>query len=125
INLIVGDYLKLKGPHADVMDQALDVAKWFVHHSRALALLQQEQVSRHPDARPLTLVLPVITRWTAHYLTCTRLLELEVPMRKLVLEPMTRDAVLSCAGDKRDAKEKARVIVNLIGESSFWSQLKM
>jgi hypothetical protein len=49
---------------------ALDVVKWFNNHSQALDKLQIEQIITY-DSKSWSLILPVITRWTAHYLSLT------------------------------------------------------
>jgi hypothetical protein len=67
INLIVGDYLALKLPFQDCVMKALVVIKWMNNHSRALGLFRQEQVYMYHKF--LALILPVITCWTAHYLS--------------------------------------------------------
>ena len=72
INLIVGDYLALKLPFQDCVLKALNVIKWMNNHSHALGLLHQEQFSMYQ--KTLVLILPVITRWTAHYLSLQQLL---------------------------------------------------
>ncbi|PCH39629.1 hypothetical protein WOLCODRAFT_85990, partial [Wolfiporia cocos MD-104 SS10] len=122
INLVVGDYFKLKSTVSHTMDDALEVAKWFNNHSRALGLLHDQQVTCY-GSRALWLILPVITRWTAHYLTCTWLLELEKAIRTLVLEQ--REALITCVGDKRDARDKAQSIITIVITESFWSKLRM
>ncbi|PCH43941.1 hypothetical protein WOLCODRAFT_39688, partial [Wolfiporia cocos MD-104 SS10] len=118
INLVVGDYFKLKSTVSHTMDDALEVAKWFNNHSRALGLLHDQQVT-HYGGRALRLILPVITHWTAHYLTCTRLLELEKAIRTLVLEQ--HEVLIACVGDKRDARDKAQSIISIVVTESLWS----
>lgn len=102
------------------MDDALEIAKWFNNHGRALGLLYQHQIGR--NERTLTLILPVITRWTAHYLTASRLLEIEKALRTLV--PDEYGTLMTCAGEKREAKERAKVILNRILDLSFWDRLR-
>ena len=65
INLIVGDFLRLKLPFLESIPLALDVVKWFNNHGAALALLQTEQRLTY-HGKTFALILLVITRWTAH-----------------------------------------------------------
>lgn len=123
INLIVGDYFKLRGRYAQVVDDALDVVKWFNSHSRALGMLKDEQRGNPHLPRILALILPVLTRWTSHYLCCRCLLELEKPIQCLVINQNT--TLLLCAGEKPDAVAKAQSIVNIIQHDSFWDDLRM
>lgn len=60
INLIVGDIFKLKGFFIAIIDDALEVVKWFNSHSQALSLLQSVQL--HKLGKILALILPVLTR---------------------------------------------------------------
>ncbi|KAH9931247.1 ribonuclease H-like domain-containing protein, partial [Fomitopsis serialis] len=119
LNLVVSDYLKLKLPHIRVVDQALEVIKWFNNHSRALGLLKEKMMEKL--AKVYALILPVITRWTSHFLSCRRLLRIENAMRTLVLD--SRNQLIVCAGDKVELKAKATEILDLISEPSFWRNL--
>ena len=69
------------------MDQAIEVIKWFNNHSRALGLLKQRMLEKL--FKVYVLILPVITRWTSHYLSCKRLLLVATAMRTLVLSPLS------------------------------------
>jgi len=39
VNLIVGDIFKVKGAFIEIIDEALEVIKWFNNHSHALGIL--------------------------------------------------------------------------------------
>ena len=98
--LIVGDYLSLT-EYNDVILQALDVVKWFNNHGTALSLFNAEQVTTAQSKgiasfRPLALILPVITRWTAHYLSVCRLLEVKDSIRTCVVR--SEGTLIHCAG---------------------------
>ena len=101
------------------MDQAIEVIKWFNNHSRALGLLKQRMLEKL--FKVYVLILPVITRWTSHYLSCKRLLLVATAMRTLVLD--FYDELVICAGDKREMKDKAKEILDLVNEPSFWHDL--
>jgi len=66
INLIVGDLL---GFWIDFVSCVLKVIKWMNNHSCALGIFCREQLQTFNKI--LSLILPVITWWTAHYLSLT------------------------------------------------------
>lgn len=123
INLVVGDYFKLKTRFINVVNNALEVVKWFNSHSRALGILKDKQRTKLPKV--LALILPVLTRWTSHYLSVRRLLELEYFFRLLVLDQESRAVLILCAGAKAEQKRKAEEIMKIIEDSGFWSDLKI
>ncbi|KAF5366821.1 hypothetical protein D9758_006539 [Tetrapyrgos nigripes] len=98
--------LILKLPVVKVTDQALEVIKWFLSHSIALGLLNNEQ-SRINSAVVLILILPVLTCWTSHYLSMDHLLLLELPL-----------------WTKETGKGKSTVDLQLLGREDFWRNLK-
>ncbi|THU83200.1 hypothetical protein K435DRAFT_689974 [Dendrothele bispora CBS 962.96] len=122
LNLVVGDILKLK-EFRESVDQALEVIKWFLSHSLAVSLLVSEQQNADFSVI-LVLILPVLTRWTSHYLAIDRLLALSVPLRRLVLDPSIRETLIKVAGLKQVAKNKARLIIRTISRSNFWENVE-
>jgi hypothetical protein len=104
INLVVGDFLKLKLCFLDAVGLGLDVVKWFNNHSAALDLLRKEQVFTY-EGKYFALLLPIVTRWTAHYLSVTRLLKVKDALKSCVSRK--EDALVVCAGSKQEAKQKA------------------
>jgi hypothetical protein len=120
INLIVGDYLALKLPFQDCVPKALMVIKWMNNHSRALGLFRQEQLSTFHKV--LVLILPVITRWTAHYLSLQRLLTVEKALRASWLK--WSDTMIASAGSKSDDKAKAIAVQEAVEDSEFWYRIK-
>lgn len=119
INLVVGDMLKVKN-YANLVSKALDMVKWFNNHLLALGMLRAMSVEKL--GKELSLILPVITRWTSHYLSVRRLLQLENPMRHLLLD--SHDKLLLCAGNKREAKEKAASVLAILNDHQFWEDLR-
>ncbi|KAK7458867.1 hypothetical protein VKT23_009877 [Stygiomarasmius scandens] len=118
-NLVVSDILKLKLPMVKVADQALEVIKWFLLHSIALGLLNKEQL--HAEfTMILILILPILTHWTSHFLSMDRLLQLEVPLHRLILSNPLKAALIKAAGAKAAAKSKAQHIIWLIRKDEFW-----
>ncbi|KAG1853779.1 hypothetical protein C8R48DRAFT_610668, partial [Suillus tomentosus] len=66
-----------------VINDALEVVKWFNNHSRALGILNEVQRNVF-SGKTRSLILPVLTRWTSHYLSVRRLLELEMPFKEML-----------------------------------------
>ena len=120
INLIVGDVLGVRGSVTEDINHALEVVKWFNNHSTALELLRQEQVLTF-SGTAWALILPVITRWTAHYLAVTHLLKLKQPLQ--LCWTRNEERLMVCAGTKEELKEKARLIQEVVMDQSFWYQL--
>ena len=124
-NLMIGDYWTLP-EYASVIGKALEIVKWFNNHGTALSLFQKEQITTYsatnPRFRPRALILPVITRWTAHYLSVCRLLELKQAMRACVCrhEP----ELLVCAGKTIELKSKVESVMKIVNDGDFWAKLE-
>lgn len=118
---MVGDYLKRSG-FLVVVSRALEVIKWFNSHSAALDLFRKEQISTYTDyAVALSLILPVLTRWTTHYLAITRLLRLKLAMRTCCMKYESR--LLVAAGKKHECEVKAQEIIDTVNDDLFWRDL--
>ncbi|KAF8269571.1 ribonuclease H-like domain-containing protein [Lactarius quietus] len=120
INLIVGDYLTLKLPFQDCVPKALKVIKWMNSHSHALGLFRQEQLYMSPKF--LALILPVITRWIAHYLSLRRLLTVEKSLKVVWLKH--GDTMIATGGSKAEDKAKAIAVQAIINDLHFWYHIK-
>jgi hypothetical protein len=120
INLIVGDYLGLRVDFLACVPKALHVIKWINNHSRALGIFRREQLQTFNKI--LSLILPVITRWTAHYLSLRRLLEVEAPMKASWMK--YGQQMIDCAGPKADAQQAAHDIQTIVNEPQFWKWVK-
>lgn len=120
INLIVGDYLALKLPFQGCVPKALNVIKWMNNHSRALGLFRQEQLCTYEKI--LALILPVITRWTAHYLSLRRLVTVEKALKAAWIKH--GDTMIASAGSKSDDNAKAEAIQKIIEDPEFWYYIK-
>ena len=120
INLIVGDFLGLKEEYLKSVKDALEVIKWFTAHSTALALVNDEQRFTY-QGRWWALILPVITRWTAHYLSISRLLKVKPAVRSCSYRH--HDTLLLCAGKDDKAKAVADVILRIVADEQFWINL--
>ena len=120
INLVVGDFLAIRRSVMDDINHALEVIKWFNNHSTALALLQTEQTLTF-EGSFWALILPAITRWTAHYLAITCYLKLKQPLQ--ICWTRNEDRLITCAGTKQELQEKARNICALVRDESLWHRL--
>lgn len=120
INLIVGDYLSLQIDFLTCLPKAFSVIKWMNNHSRALGLFHREQLQTYN--KTLALILPVITRWTAHYLSLRRLLDIEISIRACWMKYSKE--MIECAGPRADVQQKAREIQAVVEDPQFWAQVK-
>ncbi|KAF8153088.1 ribonuclease H-like domain-containing protein [Crassisporium funariophilum] len=120
INLVVGDFLNMKSDLLFIIAQCLEVIKWFNNHGTALALLKNEMKFTY-EGKIWSLVLPVITRWTAHYLSSTRLLKVKGAVTSCVHR---HEEKLKVAGGKtQEVQKKAEEIIQIVKDSSFWNGL--
>ena len=120
INLIVGDFLGSKEPYLKCIKEGLEIIKWFNAHSAALALLNEEQRFTY-EGKWWALILPVITRWTAHYLSVSRLLKVKSAVRSCSLRH--EETLLTCAGKEAKLKLAARAILDTVANDVFWANL--
>ncbi|KAG1796201.1 hypothetical protein EV424DRAFT_1334062 [Suillus variegatus] len=67
VNLVVSNIFKIQGLFSKIIDDALEVVKWFNNHSCALGILNAEQLKISLKVK--SLVIPVLTCWTLHYLS--------------------------------------------------------
>ncbi|KAL1739254.1 hypothetical protein HDZ31DRAFT_49675, partial [Schizophyllum fasciatum] len=122
VQLVVCDMFRLKTPLIRVIDEAIEVVKWFNNHSLPLGRFRDEQ--RRRTGRVYALILPGTTRWTSHFLCVKRLLDVEASLRSLVADPAVRDLLIRAGGKKREAKDKAREVLRSIQRPSFWENLR-
>jgi hypothetical protein len=113
-------HLALKLCLQDCVPKALVVIKWMNNHSRALGLFHQEQVCTYNKS--LALILPVITCWTAHYLSLQRLLTIEKALKATWLK--YSNIMIASTGSKRDDKVKAIMVQEIIESPQFWYHVK-
>ena len=110
------------------MDQAEEVIKWFNSHSRALAMLRDEQTHQYPTRLPLALLYPAATRWSSRYVTCARFIDIERAIRWLA--SMKTDELVDFTPRGRNAAEteakrlKTREMLLGVTTESFWDGLK-
>ncbi|KAG1726523.1 uncharacterized protein EDB91DRAFT_1061573, partial [Suillus paluster] len=130
INLIVGDYFKSLGGmiYLGYLKKASDLISWLRSKTLVLATLRDIQVAlnstnpSHPH-HVLTVIRAVLTRWTAHYLTFRRLLDLKFALDILVRQEksLRRDSKI-ITGDTASQK-KATEMLALIEDPVMWMTL--
>ena len=120
INLIVSDYLFLKLPFQDCIPKALIVIKWMNNHSHALELFCQEQLCTYQKF--WALILPVLTWWTAHYLSIQWLLTVKKSLQAAWLKHS--DTMIASAGTKSEDQSKAMAVQEIVDNSQFWYHIR-
>lgn len=123
VNLVVGDYFKSQASVLEFADSATELISWLRSKTQILALLREIQAKYGEDAVK-AVIRAVLTRWTAHYQAYARLLDLHVLLVMLVDMDSRRVETEQCviAGDAK-AKKKAKVMVALIRNNTFWTSL--
>jgi len=85
------------------------------NHSRALGLFRQEQ--SYTYQKVLALIHPVLTQWTAHYLSLRRLLTVEKALKAVWVK--YGNTMIASASSKSDEKAKAEKIQKIIEDPEF------
>ncbi|CAE6518107.1 unnamed protein product, partial [Rhizoctonia solani] len=116
IELIVGDVFKTKSDLVAAGADAQLVIKWFLSHSRAFALIQNQQTQA--GGRPHSYVLPSHVRWTSHYLSIQSLLDDQGPLQATVA--LYRNE-LEQIGSREP--ERAAHVLNTISHTDFFIEL--
>lgn len=88
-----------------------------------LGLLRAAQVRLKPSSPPLTVIRPVLTRWTSHFLAYRRLLELRRSIETIIEEDEDRLDSQLITGTA-SAKHKAREIMQYLKDDAFWKAVK-
>ena len=90
------------------------------NHSCVLGLFHQEQL--HTYQHFWALILPVLTQWTAHYLSLWQLLTVEKTLQAAWLKH--GDTMIASAGTKSEDQAKAIAVQGIIDNSQFWNNIK-
>jgi hypothetical protein len=87
-----------------------------------LALLRQAQFQAKGEAA--SVLRAVLTRWTAHFLAYSRLLDLRASLTSIVYadEARPNPQKLIMTGDAK-AKAKAKLMIEVIKDQQFWVAL--
>jgi len=122
INLVVGNYLACETLFVRISRKASELISWLRGRTSVLALIQQAQQSLNKAA--VSILRIVLTRWTAHFLAYSHLLELRHALEIIVIQEENRpdDQKLIVKG-KREAKEQARKMMKLIQNPVFWHSI--
>src|SRR5258708_38816549 len=75
INLIVGDYFKSDVSVLGFTDCVTELITWLHSKTQVLALFREVQAQLGENVVRVVIRV-VLTQWTAHYLSCSRLLDL-------------------------------------------------
>jgi hypothetical protein len=124
VNLIVGDYFKVETIYVKHSKMACDLIGWLRSKTYVLARLRDVQTQSGKPA--LTVIRAVLTRWTVHYLAFRRLLELQYALRALVNNDAmaSNDQKVLCpSGSTAANRRKAREMIAIIEDGSFWHSL--
>lgn len=121
VNLVVGDLFKLKSTYLTTVDKAIEIIKWFNNHSRALGLLWKEQLTTYHKI--LTLIQPVITRWTSHFLATWRLLETSSALRSCCIKE--ESLLETCGGDHQQDRFRVHEIIKTVLDLHFWNDITL
>jgi len=122
INLIVGDLFKGKIDVLDCTSQAADLITYLRSRTIVLSLIRTAQEQNNQKAAAV--LRAVLTRWTSHYLAYERLLLLRPTLKRLVADEQARDDNMKLiVTGKKDARERAEAILELIDTPLFWDRL--
>ena len=81
-----------------------------------MGVLNDEQ--RAMNGKTLSLIVPVATRWTAHFLSLDRLLTVWKPMQITAIKH--ESALISSVGENAKAKLKAKSILARVRDDNWW-----
>ena len=119
VSLMLGDFVKRNPSIKILIDEVVDVVKWFNNHSYALGVLNEEQ--QIMNKKTLALIVPVVTRWTAYYLSMDRLLAIWKPLQITAIRH--ESSLLESVGQKPQAKAKAKQVIDRIRDDTWWRRL--
>ncbi|KZV80517.1 hypothetical protein EXIGLDRAFT_630029 [Exidia glandulosa HHB12029] len=126
--LIIGDLIRQNPALKRLLGRALDLIKWFLNHGTALALLHKEQLLDSEVRAAVTLLLPVITRWGAHYVSISRLLRLKDAVRTVCVCKADELLAIRTRADANESKSSrtmtAQEVITLVADHTFWTDLK-
>lgn len=97
----------------------MDIIRWLLNHSYLLGLFHREQLRLTGTTH--TLSIPVITRWTSHFLSISSVLSQARPLRSLVMfHPESFEA---SAGRSSEQVQQVKGIMRTIEDNRFWEKL--
>ncbi|QRW17960.1 hAT family dimerization protein [Rhizoctonia solani] len=119
INLVVGDIMSLTSRLVDTADDAINIIKWMLNHLYLLGLFRQEQA--RDGRKPRSLALPVLTRWTSHFLSFRSLLSESQSLRALAAR--NPKEFRASAGRTPELVQQAKTVLKNIDDPEFWLRL--
>jgi hypothetical protein len=101
-------------------DQAI---AWLRSKTFILGLLRQIQTRLNPKSPPLTVIRPVLTRWTSRYLAYCRLLQLRTSIQAMLEQDdaLCSSQIITGTGS---AKVKATETITCLRDEGFWIAIK-
>lgn len=78
-----------------------------------------KKIREDGNKRYLTVIRPVLTRWTSHYHSLKRLIELKDAIKYLVADPTDQ----TITGSDRRSREKANAMTVIIRSEDFWKSI--
>ncbi|TFK17853.1 hypothetical protein FA15DRAFT_553889, partial [Coprinopsis marcescibilis] len=124
-NLVVGDYFRVTGNDLliSTTTRACEVITWARSKTLLLGLIR-DAYARHNHGKTKTVLRAVITRWTSHYSSFNRLLELQKALHLVILEDELKPAQdkLIVIGDAA-AKVRANAMISILRAPDFWLNL--
>lgn len=107
------------------VDLANQLITWLQSKTAVLGLIRDELV--HRNMRPMSVIRPVPTQWTAYYLAYSRLLVLKLSIINVfeddARKPPVERLVIQPAHD-RSTREKAQRMVKLANNQFLWTSLE-
>lgn len=118
---MLGDYYKENPKVATLVDTAIKVVKWFNNHSWCLGKLGKEQMMTYKKV--WALILPVISRWTSHFCSLLRLLQLNKALN--LTATRHREEFLDYVGHDAKKLRKANDVLDHVVDNNWWKELAM
>ena len=100
-----------------VADKAQDIVKWFNNHSRARAILREEQL--HTLGKILALLFAVLIRWTSVYQSLKQLLECCQPLCAIAFSQ--QDTLIEAGGNRDNAQQVTLQVLRTLSNDEFWA----
>ena len=98
----------------------MEIIKFFNNHSFVTGVLRAAQRLKSPQV--LSLILPVITRWTSHFLALRRFLEVKEFIKTCV--GLHSINLAKCGGRRKSQQAQATALLSIVQEEHFWVALE-
>lgn len=108
-------------------EQATDIIGWINNHGRVRVIFDESQAELN-NGRVLTYIVANLTRWTTHFLSFSRLLELKASLRDAAAYKI-REIVAAQVGAEKNARAAklegiAKGYCRLLDDEEFWEALQ-